>query len=298
VPELTDVTVYRERLQAVAGGRALLSVRLRTPFVLRTVEPPLSATFARTLVAVHRVGKRLVLEFDEELLLVVHLMIAGRLRWKPVDHPLTGRGTLACFDFEHGTLLFTEVATKKRASMHVVQGRSALAGFDRGGVDVFAASAAQFAEALRRDNRTLKRALCDPTVLSGIGNAYSDEILHAAKLSPLAMSCKLTDDEIARLFHATQATLTQWAERLGAEARQKFPEKVTALRPEMAAHGKYQQPCPVCATPIQRIRYADNETNYCPRCQTGGRILADRSLSRLLGKDFPRTIEELELRRR
>ncbi|MGE3173596.1 MAG: DNA-formamidopyrimidine glycosylase family protein [Planctomycetota bacterium] len=298
MPELPDVTVYRERLEAVTVGRALLQVRLATPFVLRTVEPALTAAHGREVRAVHRIGKRLALELDGELLLVVHLMIAGRLRWKPVDFTLAGKGTLLCVDFEHGTLLLTEAASKKRASLHVVQGRAALAAFDRGGIDVHASDAAAFAAALQRDNRTLKRALTDPTVLDGIGNAYSDEILHRARLSPVARTRGLDDDALRRLHAACRDTLTLWTERLRAEVGQGFPDKVTAFRPGMAVHGRYREPCPDCGAPVQRIRYADNECNYCARCQCGGRVLADRGLSTLLKGDWPRTLAELEELRR
>jgi formamidopyrimidine-DNA glycosylase len=298
MPELPDVVVYQERLRAVLAGRALLQVRLAVPFLLRTVEPALAVAHGRAVVDVHRIGKRLALELDGELLLVVHLMIAGRLRWKPVDHSLAGKGTLACFDFEHGTLLFTEAASKKRASLHVVRGRAALRDFDRGGIDVFAASALQFAAALRRDNRTLKRALTDPTVLDGIGNAYSDEILHAARMSPVLRTRSLDDTSMQRLQQACCATLQQWTERLRADVGDGFPDKVTAFRAGMAVHGRYRQPCPVCGAPVQRIRYADNECNYCAQCQCGGKVLADRGLSTLLKGDWPRTLAELEELRR
>lgn len=298
MPELPDVAVYRERLIAVVGGHSLLQVRLATPFVLRTVTPALAAAHGRRLVDVHRLGKRLALEFDGELLLVVHLMIAGRLRWRPPAHPLAGRGTVLCADFDHGTLWFTEAASKKRASLHVVQGKAALQQFDRRGLDVFAATPAQFAAALQRENRTLKRALTDPTVLDGIGNAYSDEILHAARLSPVARTQSLDAAALQRLQHACCTTLRSWTDRLRQEVGEGFPDRVTAFRDGMAVHGRYRLPCPVCAAPVQRIRYADNECNYCVQCQCGGKLLADRGLSTLLKADWPKTLAELEELRR
>jgi formamidopyrimidine-DNA glycosylase len=298
MPELPDVTVYQERLRVMTVGRTLEQVRLGTPFLLRTVSPPLLAAHGRRGVDVHRIGKRLALELDGELLLVVHLMIAGRLRWKDKGHTLAGKGTHACFDFEHGTLLFTEAASKKRAMLHVVQGRAGLAEFDRGGLDVFAATAAQFAQALQRDNRTLKRALTDPTVLDGIGNSYSDEILHAARLSPVLRTQALDQEQLQRLLAACRDTLRTWTERLREEVGDGFPDKVTAFREGMAVHGRYRQPCPVCGSPVQRIRYADNECNYCAVCQCGGRLLADRGLSTLLKGDWPKTLAELEEMRR
>ena len=298
MPELPDVTVYRERLQALLGGSILRGVRLRSPFLLRSVDPPLEALEGRQLDAVERLGKRLVFGFAGERFRVLHLMIAGRLRWYPRQRKLGSKVDLAAFDFEPGTLVLTEAGTKRRASLHVVQGRAALAAFDRGGLEVAGASPAQFAAALRRENRTLKRALTDPSIFSGIGNAYSDEILHRARLSPATLTSRLTDDETERLRGACVATLERWTERLRAEVGDGFPDKVTAFRDGMAVHGRYGKPCPDCACPVQRIRYADNECNYCARCQCGGRLLADRGLSTLLKKDWPKTLAELEERRR
>jgi len=298
MPELPSVTVYVERLAALAGGRVLERVRLTSPFLLRSHDPPLAATHGHILVGVARLGKRIVLELDGDLFLVIHLMIAGRLRWKKAGAPVPKRGGLAAFDFANGTVVFTEVSKQKRASLHVVRGRDELAAFDRGGLEVLDATVDAFAAALRRDNHTLKRALTDPTVLSGIGNAYSDEILHAAKLSPFKQTGKLSDEELARLWQATRETLTTWTERLRREVGDGFPDKVTAFHDAMAVHGKYRQPCPSCGSPIQRIVYAANEANYCATCQTGGRLLADRALSRLLKSNWPRTLEELEERKR
>ena len=273
-------------------------MRIVSPSLLKTARPPVRSAEGRKVVALRRLGKRIAIGLDGDLWLVLHLMIAGRLHWRDKGAKLARKVAHAGFDFPNGTLVLSEFGPKKRASLHVVEGEAGLAEHDPGGVEVLDADLPAFRAALTEENHTLKRVLTDPRQFSGIGNAYSDEILHAARLSPLAMSAKLDDEQTLRLFDTTRSTLTTWTLRLAAEAQQKFPEKVTAFRPEMAAHGKYQQPCPVCATPIQRIRYADNETNYCPRCQTGGKILADRSLSRLLGKDFPRTIEELERLRR
>ncbi|HEX8724419.1 MAG TPA: DNA-formamidopyrimidine glycosylase family protein [Gemmatimonadaceae bacterium] len=293
MPELPDITVYVEALQRRIGGRGVVHARLLSPFALRTVDPPLSAVDGRRVVGVSRIGKRIVLAFDDDLFLVIHLMIAGRLRWLPRGRKPPARIALLALDFDDGTLLLTEAGTKRRASVHVVRGRAALREFDRGGLDVFSASRDAFAERLRSENHTLKRALTDPRLLDGIGNAYSDEILHAARLSPLALTSKLTDEEVDRLFDAARATLTDWTGRLRAEAGDAFPEKVTAFREGMAVHGRFGQSCPVCGAPVQRIRYADNETNYCARCQTGGRLLADRALSRLLKHDWPKSIDEL-----
>lgn len=298
MPELPDVTVYQERLRAFLVGQTLQGIRLKSPFLLRTVAPPLTSAVGRAIVAVHRIGKRLVLECDGDLHLVVHLMVAGRLRWKPVGHPVADRAVLAAFDFAHGCLSFTEQGSKKRASLHVVQGRSELSLFDRGGLEPLTATPAAFASALRRENRTLKRALTDPRLFSGIGNAYSDEILHAARLSPVTWTSRLSDAECERLCRAAAATLAQWIERLRADVGDGFPDKVTAFRKEMAVHGKAGQPCPGCGAPVQRIRYAANECNYCARCQCGGRLLADRGLSTLLKGDWPKTLEELEELRR
>ncbi|HEU4417628.1 MAG TPA: DNA-formamidopyrimidine glycosylase family protein [Planctomycetota bacterium] len=298
MPELPDVTIYRERIEALLGGQVLETVRLRSPFLLRSVSPPLQALHGQPLLSVERLGKRLVFVFPRELFLVLHLMIAGRLRWYARERKLGSRVDLAAFDFASGTLVLTEAGTKKRASLHVVEGRAGLAAFDRGGLEVQGASPAAFEAALRRENRTLKRALTDPTLFSGIGNAYSDEILHQAQLSPIALTSKVTDAEVERLRAACVATLQAWTDRLRAEVGDQFPDKVTAFREGMAVHGRYQKPCPRCGKPVQRIRYADNECNYCAHCQCGGRLLADRGLSTLLRKDWPKTLEELEERRR
>jgi formamidopyrimidine-DNA glycosylase len=294
MPELPDITVYIEALDRRIAGQPLEAVRIVSPSLLKTARPPIRSAEGRKVVRLRRLGKRIALGLEGDLWLVLHLMIAGRLHWREHGAKLARKVAHAGFDFPNGTLVLSEFGPKKRASLHVVEGEAGLAAHDPGGLEVLDADLAAFRTALLGENHTLKRALTDPRQLSGIGNAYSDEILHAARLSPIAMTRALTADEVERLYHATQVTLADWIERLRAEAGQKFPEKVTAFRPDMAVHGKYQKPCPVCGTPIQRIRYADNETNYCPRCQTDGKILADRSLSRLLGRDFPRTIEELE----
>jgi formamidopyrimidine-DNA glycosylase len=293
VPELPDIEIYREAIAARVVGCRLEGVRLASPFVLRSVAPPISDAAGRDVVSVERLGKRIVIALAGELFLVLHLMIAGRLHWKPPRAPLPGRLGLAGLDFATGTLTLTEAGTKKRASLHVASGRPALAAFDRGGLDVLAATPGAFATALRAESHTLKRALTDPRLFDGIGNAYSDEILHAARLSPLQLTRNLTDNECARLREATRATLVAWTDRLRAEAKGGFPEKVTAFRPGMAVHGRFGQPCPACGSPVQRIVYAANEANYCARCQTGGRLLADRAMSRLLREDWPRTLEEL-----
>ncbi len=299
MPELPDVEAYSSALEPRIVGRVLRGVRVASISLLRTVDPPLAAVSGRTVQRLRRIGKRIAIGLDDELWLVIHLMIAGRLHWRAADARLAGRNALAAFDFDDGTLVLTEAGTKRRASLHVVRGDEALDALDPGGIDVFVADLADFRAALSIENRTLKRALTDPRIVSGIGNAYSDEILHAAGLSPIALTHKLTDEEWERLFAATRATLRDWTARLRAEAADAFPEHVTAFRPDMAVHGKFGQPCPVCGSPVQRIRYADNETNYCARCQTGGTILADRSLSRLLKADWPRTLDELEsLKRR
>ena len=298
MPELPDVTVYRERIEALLGGQVLEAVRLRSPFLLRSVAPPLDALHGQPLLGVERLGKRLVFVFPRELFLVLHLMIAGRLRWYARERKLGSKVDLAAFDFASGTLVLTEAGTKKRASLHVVQGRNALAPFDRGGLEVQGASPAAFAASLRRENRTLKRALTDPTLFSGIGNAYSDEILHEARLCPVVLTSRLTDAEVERLRAACVATLQLWTDRLRAAVGSEFPDKVTAFREGMAVHGRFRKPCPRCGTPVQRIRYADNECNYCAQCQCGGRLLADRGLSTLLKKDWPKTLAELEERRR
>jgi len=294
VPELPDITIYRERLTAFTVGHAPARVRVLNPFVLRTVTPSPSVLEGTRVMAVTAIGKRLVLAFEHRRFLVIHLMIAGRLRWRPAGKSLPGKLALAALDFPHGTLFLSEAGSKRRASIHLVAGDSALADFDRGGIDPLTATAAGFATALRRENHTLKRALTDPRLVSGIGNAYSDEVLHAARLSPLQLTSRLTDDEMRRLHEAMVGTLRTWTDRLRLEVGDGFPETVTAFHADMAVHGRHGQPCPVCGAPVQRIRYADNETNYCARCQTGGRILADRALSRLLKDDFPRRLEDLE----
>lgn len=291
MPELPDVTVYVESIAARVQGQPLLGVRVASPFVVRTFDPPLSAAAGKRVESVRRLGKRIVLQLEGGLFVVVHLMIAGRFRWGEPQAKIPGKVGLAAFDFPSGTLLLTEAATKKRASIHLAR---SLDDFQRGGIEPLDATPAQFAEALRRENHTLKRSLTDPRLFSGIGNAYSDEILHRAMLSPALLTQKMSAEEVARLHDATRIVLTEWTDRLRDEARQKFPEKVTAFRDEFSVHGKYRQPCPVCGTAVQRIAYADNETNYCPRCQTGGKLLSDRSLARLLHDDWPKTIEELE----
>jgi formamidopyrimidine-DNA glycosylase len=294
MPELPDIEAYREALTIACVGRPLEAIRLATPFLLRSVEPPLSDFTGLTLQSVSRLGKRLVFSFPEERFLVLHLMIAGRLRWKKKGTKAPGKVGLATFDFPDGTLLLTEQGSKRRASLHAVQGRAGLVPFVRGGIEPLDASNAEFIARLRLENHTLKRTLTDPRLFSGIGNAYSDEILHRAQLSPLKLTNKLTDQEGAELHDATVALLSEWTEKLVAEAREAFPDKVTAFRPEFAVHGKYGKPCPVCGTPVQRIRYADNETNYCPTCQTDGKLLADRGLSRLLKEDWPRSLDEMD----
>jgi formamidopyrimidine-DNA glycosylase len=294
VPELPDVQVYVERLAAHLVGQRITGLRLPKPFLVRTFDPPLTAVIGARVDAFSRIGKRIVFELEHDLFMVLHLMIAGRLHLGEPGKKLPGRIGLLGIDFERSALVLTEAGTKRRASLHVVKGRAALAMFVRGGVEPFEVEEVDFGAALRRENRTVKRALCDPTIVSGVGNAYSDEILHRARLSPMQRTSNLTDADLARLFVATREVLTEWLTRLRAEAVDGFPEKVTAFRPEMAVHGKFKQPCPVCGTAVQRIVYANNECNYCPRCQTEGRLLADRALSRLLTKDFPRTIEDLE----
>ena len=297
MPELPDLTTYLDALEARVLGQPLEKVRVRSISLLRTVDPPLADFEGQTVRGLRRVGKRIVFAFDRERFLVIHLMIAGRFRWRPRGAAPPGRNGHAAFDFPTGTLLLTEAGTKKRTTLHAVAGEDALAGHDRGGIEPLACSAEEFRDALTRRNHTLKRALTDPSLFAGIGNAYSDEILHRARLSPVALSQRLDDDAIAALFHATRDTLTWWIDHLRSENGDGFPEKVTAFRPEMAAHGRHGEPCPVCQSPIQRIVHASNETNYCATCQTGGRLLADRALSRLLKKDWPRTLEELEQRR-
>jgi formamidopyrimidine-DNA glycosylase len=297
MPELPDVAVYVEALRSRIGGARLDGVRLANPFVLRSVDPPLSSATGRTVTDVTRLGKRIVIGLESDLFLVLHLMIAGRLHWKSAGARPPGKIGLAAFDFSTGTLTVTEAGTTRRASMHLVRGAGALADFDRGGLEVFDADLPSFRAALARESHTLKRALTDPRILSGIGNAYSDEILHRARLSPVKLTRSLTDDEAARLFDACRTTLADWIDRLRADTGAGFPEGVTAFRPEMAVHGRFGKPCPDCGAPVQRIVHADNETNYCARCQTGGRLLADRALSRLLKQDWPRTLDEMEERR-
>lgn len=295
MPELPDVTVYIESLERKLEDARLLNIRLASPFVLRSVQPPLAETKDKAVESVRRMGKRIVIGLEDDLFLVIHLMVAGRFVWKaspPAKMP--GRGALAAFDFDTGTLIFTEASTKKRASLHVVRGLAELQAHDRGGIEVMQTSLHDFSQALVRKNHTLKRALTDPRILSGIGNAYSDEILFHAGLSPLKLTQRLSEPELTRLFDAVQSTLTLWTERLRDETGTGFMGKVTAFRKDMAVHGKYKQPCPTCGTKIQRITYAENETNYCPTCQNEGRILKDRSLSRLLKDDWPKTVDELE----
>jgi formamidopyrimidine-DNA glycosylase len=294
VPELPDVTVYIECLESRVLGRPLLKVRLASPFLLRSVTPPLPEAEGRKVIGLRRLGKRIVLALEGDLFLVLHLMIAGRLRWKDAGAKVPGRLGLAAFDFPEGTLLLTEAGSKKRASLHLVRGEEGLEPFQRGGLEVLESAPGEFAAALRRENHTLKRALTDPRLFSGIGNAYSDEILHRARLSPMQLTSRLGDEEAARLHAATIATLRDWTERLRRETGPGFPEKVTAFREGMAVHGRFSRPCPDCGTAVQRIVYAENECNYCPRCQTEGRLLADRALSRLLKDDWPKTIEEME----
>lgn len=296
MPELPDITVYLERLEALLAGQPLERVQILGPFVLRSVEPPLKALEGRRPVSFRRLGKRIVIGFDGpgELFLVIHLMIAGRLRWRTGGRKLGGRMVLATFTFPAGVLYLTEAGTTRRAMLHVVTGEEALRAFDRGGLEVLDCDLAAFDERLRSESHTVKRALADPRLFSGIGNAYSDEILHRARVSPMVLTGKMSGDDVARLYEATRSVLREWTERLRAEVGEGFPEEVTAFRPEMAVHGRFGLPCPVCGAPVQRIRYATNETDYCARCQTGGRVLADRSLSRLLRDDWPKSIDELE----
>jgi formamidopyrimidine-DNA glycosylase len=298
MPELPDVLLYLHALRPRVVGTRVTGVRLVSPFLLRSIDPPLATVEGRLVTGLHRLGKRVVFELERDLFLVFHLMIAGRFRWKPTGAAVPGKVGLLAIDFDAGTLIMTEAGTKRRASLHVVQGRDALARHDPGGLEVLDVDLAAFTAALRRENHTLKRTLTDPHVFSGIGNAYSDEILHAARLSPFKQTSGLTDEEASRLFEATRLILITWVDRLQKEAGSDFPEKVTAFREGMAVHGRYGKACPVCGSPVQRIAYASNEANYCVTCQTGGRLLADRSLSRLLRDDWPRTLEELERRRR
>jgi formamidopyrimidine-DNA glycosylase len=297
MPELPDVTVYLEALEPRIMGQVLERALIAGPSLLRTADPPVQAVEGRRVNALRRIGKRIAIGLEDELWLVLHLMIAGRLHWSEKPKRPDGRRTLAAFEFDSGCLTLTEAGTRKRAALHIVRGEEGLASLDAGGIDVMTASREAFGQALQSENHTLKRALTDPRLLSGIGNAYSDEILHRARLSPVALTSRLSSEEIARLHDATKQTLEEWIVRLRAEAGGKFPEKVTAFREGMAVHGRYGQPCPRCGEKVQRIRHADNETNYCARCQTGGKLLADRALSRLLGQDWPRTMEELEDRR-
>ena len=294
MPELPDIMAYITALEPRVLGKTLESLRVASPFLLRTVDPPVTSAQGRTVRELRRIGKRVAFGLAGDLWLVLHLMIAGRLHWRARDAKLAGRNQLAAFDFADGSLVLTEAGSKRRASLHVLQGEENLRELDAGGIDVFASDLESFKAALTAENRTLKRALTDPRVVDGIGNAYSDEILHAAQLSPIALTHKLKGAEWERLFAATRSTLQRWIDALNKEARAKFPEKVTAFRKDMAVHGRYGEPCTRCGEKILRIRYADNETNYCARCQTGGRVLADRSLSRLLGSDWPRSLDELE----
>jgi len=298
MPELPDITAYLTALKPRILGQRLERVRLQSVFVLRTVDPPVLAAEGKIVRELRRIGKRIAIGVEGDVWLVIHLMIAGRLHWRPPQAKLAGRNALAGFDFLDGTLILTEAGSKRRASLHVLRGEQALRDIDPGGVEIFSSDLDEFRTALSFENRTLKRALTDPRLISGVGNAYSDEILHAAQLSPVALTHKLAPEQWDRLFAATRSTLTVWMDRLAAEAGKKFPENVTAFRPEMAVHGRFGQPCPRCGNPVQRIRYADNETNYCATCQTGGKVLADRSLSRLLGSDWPRTLDELEALKR
>jgi formamidopyrimidine-DNA glycosylase len=298
MPELPDIAAYISALEARILGQPLEHVRLGSVFLLRTVDPPISAVEGKTVRAIRRIGKRIAIGVEPDLWVVLHLMIAGRLHWKPPQAKLAGRNGLLALDFPSGTLVLTEAGSKRRASLHLLRDEEALHAIDPGGVEVFETDLDGFRAALNAENRTLKRALTDPRLISGVGNAYSDEILHTAQLSPIALTHKLKDEEWERLFAATRDTLTLWMDRLRAEATKAFPEKVTAFRPEMAVHGKFGEPCPRCGQKVQRIRYADNETDYCARCQTGGKVLADRGLSRLLGSDWPRTLDELEALKR
>jgi formamidopyrimidine-DNA glycosylase len=294
MPELPDITLYLQQLAPRILNQPLVHIALKNPFILRSVDPPIAALEGKRVRGLTRLGKRIVMEFEEDLFLVLHLMIAGRLRWRELGAKAGSKLVLAVLEFPHGAIHFTEAGSKRRASMHVVAGSERLREFDRGGLEVLEADQEAFSQRLTSENHTLKRALTDPRLFSGIGNAYSDEILHRARLSPLALTNRLTEEDITRLYQATRTTLQGWIDRLSREAGEAFPEKVTAFREGMAVHGRYGQPCPDCGSPVQRIRYADNETNYCARCQTGGRLLADRALSRLLKKDWPRSIDEVE----
>jgi formamidopyrimidine-DNA glycosylase len=294
LPELPDIELYLEHLRTRLVGQVIQGLRLTSPFLLRTFDPPAASIVGKKVVELRRMGKRIVFALEGDLFLVLHLMIAGRLRWNAAGSAVPKKVGLAGLDFPHGTLILTEAGSKRRASLHIVQGEAALAPFARGGLEVLDAGLADFSAALLRENHTLKRALTDPRLFSGIGNAYSDEILHRARLSPVRLTRQLDSEEVARLHAATRATLVEWMDRLKAESGARFPEKVTAFRKEMAVHGRYGQPCPVCGDPVQRIRHAENETNYCATCQTGGRLMADRGLSRLLKEDWPRSLEEMD----
>lgn len=298
MPELPDVTIYIEALRERVVGHELKRVLIKGPFLLRSVSPPISSVFGHTVRGIRRIGKQIAIEFDNGICLVLHLMIAGRLHWKDTPVKLGGKNALATFQFDNGTLLLTEAGTQRRAALRVVEGEAGLEALNAGGVEPLDCTTEEFAAALRSENHTLKRSLTDPHIFSGIGNAYSDEILHRAQLSPIAMTRKLSDEDIARLHEATRDSLIEWTERLREQCNGEFPEKVTAFHPEMAVHGKYGQPCPRCGAKVQRIRYASNETNYCAACQTGGRLLADRALSRLMHEDWPATLEELEAMKR
>ena len=298
MPELPDISAYLSALETRIVGHALEKVRLASPFLLRTVQPPPEAAEGHTVRSLRRIGKRIAIEFDNGVWMVLHLMIAGRLHWRPAGAKLGGRNHLAAFDFDSGSLILTEAGSKRRATLHLFASEEDMRSIDPGGVEIFSIDLDGFRSALMAENRTLKRALTDPHTISGIGNAYSDEILHAAQLSPIQLTRKLTDEEWTRLFTATRETLQLWMDRLKAEAGESFPEKVTAFRKDMAVHGRFGEPCPRCGQPVQRIRHGDHETNYCARCQTGGKVLADRGLSRLLGKDWPRTLDELEALKR
>jgi formamidopyrimidine-DNA glycosylase len=293
MPEQPDIVAYVEALERKTVDHTIQDIRIKSPFIIRSFDPPISTAIGKRVIALRRIGKRIAFELDDDLFIVIHLMIAGRFLWKSRGAPMTNRIALAAFDFDSGTLILTEAGTQRRASIHLVRGVEGLKEFDRGGIEVLEASLDQFSERLRSENHTLKRSLTDPRLFSGIGNAYSDEILHRARLSPILLTNKITDEQIATLFAATKEVLIEWTNRFRELYRDGFPEKVTAFRPEMAVHGKFGEPCPVCGAPVQRIRYASNETNYCARCQTGGKLLADRALSRLLKQDWPKSIDEV-----
>ena len=293
MPELPDIVAYIEALERKTVGQTIVDIRVKSPFVIRSFDPPISAAIGQRVTGIRRIGKRIAWDLEGDLYLVIHLMIAGRFLWKSRGAPMTNKIALVAFDFDSGTLILTEAGTQKRASIHLVRGAEGLKEFDRGGMEVLEVPIERFSERLRSENHTLKRSLTDPRLFSGIGNAYSDEILHRARLSPILLTSKITDEQIAALFDATKQVLVEWTNRFRELYRDGFPEKVTAFRPEMAVHGKFGEPCPVCGTPVQRIRYASNETNYCARCQTGGKLLADRALSRLLKQDWPKSIDEV-----